>query len=32
LLPLMITGKRVSRVEGILLIVLYAGFIYMVIR
>lgn len=32
LLPLMITGKRVGRVEGLLLLALYAGFIYMVFR
>jgi len=32
LLPFMITGKRVGRVEGLLLLVLYAGFIYMVVR
>lgn len=31
-LPIMITGKRVSRLEGILLVTLYAGFIYMVFR
>lgn len=32
LLPLMITGKRVGRLEGLLLLALYAGFIYMVFR
>jgi cation:H+ antiporter len=32
LLPFMMTGKRVGRVEGLLLLVLYAGFIYMVVR
>jgi len=32
LLPLMITGKRVSRLEGLLLLVLYAVFIFMVFR
>jgi len=32
LLPLMITWKRVSRIEGFLLLALYAGFIYMVFR
>jgi cation:H+ antiporter len=31
-LPLMITGKKVGRVEGILLLVLYAAFIFMVFR
>ncbi len=30
ILPIMMTGKRVSRLEGILLLVLYALFIYMV--
>ncbi len=32
ILPIMMTGKRVSRFEGILLLVLYAVFIYMVFR
>lgn len=32
LLPLMITGKRLGRLEGLLLLVLYAAFIYMVFR
>lgn len=32
LLPLMITGKRIGRLEGLLLLALYAGFIYMVFR
>ncbi len=32
LLPLMMTGKKVGRIEGLLLLVLYAGFVYMVIR
>jgi len=32
LLPLMMTGKKVSRIEGLLLLVLYAGFVYMVVR
>ena len=31
-LPLMITGKKVGRVEGISLLVLYAAFIFMVFR
>lgn len=31
-LPLMITGKKVGRVEGILLLVLYAAFIFTVFR
>ncbi len=31
-LPLMITGKKVGRVEGILLLVLYVAFIFMVFR
>ena len=30
ILPIMMTGKRISRLEGILLLVLYAAFIYMV--
>ena len=30
ILPIMMTGKRISRIEGILLLVLYAVFIYMV--
>ena len=32
ILPIMMTGKRVSRIEGILLLVLYAAFIYLVFR
>jgi len=32
LLPLMMTGKKVGRIEGLLLLVLYAGFVYMVVR
>lgn len=32
LLPLMITGKRIGRLEGLSLLALYAGFIYMVFR
>jgi len=32
ILPIMLTGKRVSRLEGILLLVLYAVFIYMTVR
>jgi len=31
-LPVMITGKRVGRLEGLLLLVLYAAFIFMVFR
>ena len=31
-LPIMITGKRVSRLEGVLLLILYAVFIFMIFR
>ncbi|MEM7008672.1 MAG: calcium/sodium antiporter [Thermodesulfobacteriota bacterium] len=32
LLPLMYTGKRLSRIEGIILLILYAAFIYLIFR
>lgn len=31
-LPIMMTGKKVTRLEGVLLLVLYAGFIFMTVR
>lgn len=31
ILPIMITGKRISRFEGILLLLLYGGFIYLTV-
>lgn len=32
ILPIMMTGKRISRLEGILLLMLYAAFIYVTVR